>query len=161
MQPPRLPTRSTTRRRARAVVARAALLALCGLAAVTACGDVSVGLGTAGSAFGARAGGARALVGQWARLEVAGGAVGAGYAYEVTWSFYPDGSAVRTTRTVAPGGAVLDAFDEPAVWAADGVRLAITFARPPRQTRSVQYRIEAGVTRTLLYLDGTPFTRVG
>ena len=123
---------------------------------------MSVGLGAGAGTGSVSSVALVSLVGRWTRIEPADAGAGAGYAYEVTWTFNADGSARRTTRALAPSGAAVSSFDEPAAWAADGATLVVTFPQQPaRTTRTIRYTIDAGASRTLLYLDGVPFTRVG
>ena len=124
---------------------------------------------TAGPAYaGIGAGGGISpftLVGRWSHVAPAGAAVGAitrnGYVDQTIWQFDADGGALRTTRTLTAGGAVVSSLTEAARWSADGATIRLAFGAPSHAVRYVGYRIEVDAVRTTLYLDGAAFTRTG
>lgn len=147
-------------RRARALAALAAPFAL----ALGACAegktanlleppDVVISTTGAGTPGGFTS---NALVGRWTRLEGNG-------TTEITFAFQSDGSGSRTTVQRTPLGAAIATDQQPFRWSAGAGVLILTFPGPgtlgSQTIVRATFRVEQGLTGTVLVLDGATYGR--
>jgi hypothetical protein len=153
-------------RAARHTTARLArLVPLCGaLVAAGACAegtrtnllappDVVISTGGSGTPGGFTG---NALVGRWTRLEANGTS-------EITFTFLSDGTGSRTTVQRTPLGSAIAVDQQALRWSAGAGVLILTFPGPgtlgSQTILRSSFRVEQGLTGTVLVLDGATYGR--